>query len=169
MSTLTNHGKPTEKLVALRERSESCAYLYAQLWMFDRSRSKAVHRLVAEAFLNNPENKPFVNHKDGDKKNNRLENLEWATCSENHIHAYGLGLRNSDALVKRLKGSKQGVSSRFHNVSWDTTRQKWKATLKDKKKMIFQKRFTDEIEAALYVNRKLDELGYTDRPRNVIA
>lgn len=54
-----------------------------------------VHRLVAEAFILNPDNKPQVNHKDGIKWNNLFENLEWNTISENVQHSYDTGLNVS--------------------------------------------------------------------------
>lgn len=52
----------------------------------------ALHRLVAQTFIPNLENKPFVNHIDGNKVNNSVENLEWVTCSENNLHNHKVGL-----------------------------------------------------------------------------
>lgn len=53
----------------------------------------SIHRLVAIHFIPNPNNKPFVNHKDGNKQNNNRNNLEWCDCSENTKHAFDNNLR----------------------------------------------------------------------------
>ncbi len=57
------------------------------------NKMKYIHRLVAEAFISNPNNKLEVNHKDGNKHNNLFSNLEWVTSSENNKHAYDTGLK----------------------------------------------------------------------------
>jgi hypothetical protein len=68
-------------------------YLRCQLGMNGQKANKMVHRLVAEAFIPNPDDKPEVNHRNGNKQDNHIDNLEWATQSENQTHAYQLGLK----------------------------------------------------------------------------
>ena len=63
-------------------------YLKVQLSNHSKSKWFLVHRLVAMAFIPNPQNKPQVNHIDGNKSNNKVSNLEWVTGSENQIHSY---------------------------------------------------------------------------------
>ena len=77
-------------------------YLWARISKKGKKRMFLVHIEVAKAFINNPENKPQVNHKDGNKLNNNWNNLEWNTVSENTQHAYDTGL------AKGAQGEKSG-------------------------------------------------------------
>lgn len=168
-SIRTNHGTYQEKVISSRTRSVTCQYLYAQMSVNGAAIHIAIHRAVAAAFIPNPESKPMVNHIDGNKLNNNACNLEWVTCRENHLHAFATNLRDNSHIVELHLGSNSGCTSKYHNVTWDKSRGKWKATLKDQGKMLFQKRFDNEEDAALFVNNKLDELGFTNRPKNVIT
>ena len=78
-------------------------YICVGLWNNGKTKQRQLHRLVAEAFIPNPENKPQVNHKDGNKRNNCVENLEWCTTRENCLHAIRTGLSNADGKSKQVK------------------------------------------------------------------
>ena len=75
---------------------------------------KNIHRLVAETFIENPFVKPCVNHIDGNKLNNHVDNLEWVTYSENDLHAFRIGLRRStsEQIQKAIDATKRKVRNK---------------------------------------------------------
>lgn len=77
----------------IKHQVSANGYVRVELWENGRGKKHLVHRLLAKAFIPNPEAKPQVNHIDGDTQNNALENLEWVTQSENQKHAYRTGLQ----------------------------------------------------------------------------
>lgn len=74
-------------------------YHYILLRGGDKAKNCRVHRLVAEAFVPNPDNLPEVNHKDENKSNNRADNLEW--CSSSYNHCYGTTIERAAAKIRR--------------------------------------------------------------------
>ena len=83
-------------------------YLVVQLCKNSKPKKFKMHRLVAMAFIPNPENKPQVNHINGIKFDNSIENLEWVTQSENMKHAYKLGLQKPN-------DNQKNTASDFHS------------------------------------------------------
>lgn len=84
--TYTYKGKPIKTI------QHCTGYKVIHLCKNGKPKMYRHHRLVALTFIDNPENKEFVNHKDGDKTNNHPSNLEWCTAKENSIHAIEQGL-----------------------------------------------------------------------------
>ena len=103
-----NHNTKQLKKGKLIQPIKDCkGYLRLKLCKENTSKRVKIHRLVAQAFIPNPENKPQVNHIDGNKTNNRIQNLEWCTNSENQIHAYKMGLNKITEEQRRKISQRQ--------------------------------------------------------------
>lgn len=79
--------KSLRRNIIMLPRADKHGYLRVMLSVKGYRKYCQIHRLVAWAFIPNPENKPVVNHIDGDPRNNKVDNLEWCTQSENVLHA----------------------------------------------------------------------------------
>ena len=87
--TVDDNGRVYEKTIVgkpIKQTTHSAGYKVVGLTINGKTATKFVHRLVAEAFIDNPDNLPVVNHKDEDKTNNSIENLEWCTVKYNNIY-----------------------------------------------------------------------------------
>lgn len=98
------HGKQQE----LSLTKDHKGYFRVRIYKEGSRKTLKVHREVALAFIPNPERKPEVNHKDGNKENNHVGNLEWSTPSENTTHAYDSGLKEKTREWCRQMGSTVG-------------------------------------------------------------
>ena len=95
-----NNIKNTTKKTYVNKHNN---YLYVDLWKNNKSYKKPIHRLIAENFIENPLNKPTVDHKDGDRQNNSIDNLRWATYSEQNSRFNAVGVRSEKILVKQYE------------------------------------------------------------------
>lgn len=116
-----------------KEKSQKNVFGYKRvnLRLPGKSNNMGVHRLVALAFIPNPESKPYINHIDGDKANNHVSNLEWCTPAENMKHAsligaMPVGSKNASAKLKEadvlaIRANKEGLSSKQMALKYGVT------------------------------------------------
>lgn len=95
----------------IKNQIDRYGYNYVALTINNKKVKKKVHRMVCETFLENPLNKPQVNHKNGIKTDNRLSNLEWVTPRENLLHLFRV-LSSDGHLQKRMSEKRLGVKPR---------------------------------------------------------
>ncbi len=130
----------TERM--LKTTTNAGDYQVINLTKNGKSKTHYVHRLVAEAFVDNPAEKRCVDHIDGDRKNNNCENLRYATHSENSMN-------------QRIQTN---TSSRYKGVCLDKRRNKWMARINTISKTVFLGYFANEREAGLAYNRAAVDL-----------
>lgn len=88
-----SYPKYRHKGKLLKQHQRKDGYMEIGLSLNKKRNTFLVHRLIAKAYIPNPENKPEINHIDGNKQNNNVQNLEWVTSSENQIHAIKNGMQ----------------------------------------------------------------------------
>lgn len=119
-------------------------YKIFKIWSGNKTKCIQLHRELAKNFIPNPKKLRCVNHKDGNKLNNSIENLEWCTYSENLKHAYSKGLRKD----KSKSGHKY--------VTWESQTNSWRVSINiDKNKVIKGGRHKSIASALLEKNKIL--------------
>ncbi|MBL7738438.1 MAG: NUMOD4 motif-containing HNH endonuclease [Chitinophagaceae bacterium] len=97
-------------------RVNNHGYLSIRLSRDSKTATRFVHRLLAETFIENPLELPFVNHKDGNKLNNALDNLEWVTHSQNMKHAYSMGLIKGKSKIPSILIKPDRVLKKYRDM-----------------------------------------------------
>lgn len=109
-------GHKRKNIYYMKGGKDKDGYRLVVLTLNGRKYTRKVHRLVAEAFIPNPDNKPEVNHKDGNKSNNKIDNLEWNFPSENTHHASENGLRMATNSKESIEYVCVLLSSNNYNI-----------------------------------------------------
>ncbi|MCD8210460.1 MAG: HNH endonuclease [Prevotella sp.] len=137
-------------------------YKFVTLTIDKKQKRMRVHRLVAETFMQNPENKPYVNHIDGNRSNNNIDNLEWVTPAENVQHAVNIGLikgsRAKAVIQYNLNGDRMMIFSSATEAAEETGSSQSKITMCCQKKREtangYQWRYADGVQDVVKVEDK---------------
>lgn len=114
-------------------------YLTVTISVNSKKKNLSVHRLVAQSFIPNPKNKPQVNHIDGNKLNNNVENLEWCTAQENIRHAWENGLmKKCEGKNSYLFGMHPDLNHRSKKVMCSKTLKTWGSVKSASKELGFK-------------------------------
>lgn len=155
-------------------------YKFVTLQIEGKQKRMRVHRLVAETFIPNLENKPFVNHIDGNRSNNNVKNLEWVTPSENTQHAVATGLMNSGrkrAVIQyNLQGEKMLTFESASEAARQTGTSQSKITMCCRRQREsandYQWRYEDDIQDIKVVQKRFitgKKVAQCDEDYNIIA
>lgn len=153
-------NKNTNKI--LKQQIQN-GYCHCTLAINKKPKRCRVHRLVAQTFIDNPEQKEYVNHKDGNRQNNNVENLEWVTPSENAQHAIAAGLKTKQGRKRPvIQYSMDGVQMMVFNSLADAERQtgvrQSKITLVCQRQRRsagdYQWRYADDVQDVIAIEKK---------------
>jgi len=143
--------------------SKDSGYVAVALSKNNKSRSVMFHRVVAEAFLPNPENKSDVNHMDGIRHNNVLDNLQWMTHAENIQYSFNNLGRISNLTGKRhVRRIFLNKSSKYKGVQWNKADKRWRTMISFKNRQYFLGGFKNELEASIRYQSELKHVDIGD-------
>lgn len=149
----------TQISTKIKDRIKPFVNAYLTLEKDHIQKKCAISRLVATAFIKNPENKPFVNHKDGDRLNNHVSNLEWVTAVENMKHSQDTGLSYFNSEKQKAARTRNG--KKMGAITGKLTRRLFSFDeVIEIRKIIFSNLFSNRKIASVYgcCSRVIDKI-----------